>query len=263
MAEIQWGLLQNGQSGFQNALQMGLQAGQAASLASRQNAISGYAANPTREGLGGLAQANPEYAIRERGRFDQQDAAQAQQQQAQGVTMRQLLQHAGNGPEAAQQALAAAQQMGVDVSRFPPIGSAEFEPWRAQQLFIAEALETPEGRDELTAAAQEVMFSLPPEQRNVNDPAFIAAMRQHIQSGRVKTLAYQPGGNVIAYDPGTGQATPLVQGSAAPPAAQAQPVARQVGGATYFQGQDGTWYDNEAEARGGGGSNVTSGFPRP
>jgi hypothetical protein len=50
----------------------------------------------------------------------------------------------------------------------------------------------------------------------------------------------------------------------AQPQGRAQPVAKQVGGATYYQNPEtGKWYDNPQEAMGGGGSNATGSFPRP
>jgi hypothetical protein len=246
---INFGLLQNGQNAFYNALAMGQQAGQAAAgfLEARQekqrrnaladvltggmqpqggspmggpaesvlgngpNGTAGYGQQDNSEAMRVLAERDPDTFMRIQAQQQAQEAARRQEQASQGVTMRQLLQHAGNGPDAAQQALAAAQQMGVDVSTVPPIGSPEFESWRQQQLFIAEALETPQGREELTAAAQEIMYSLPPEQRDVNNPAFIQAMRQHLASGRMKTLSYQAGGGVVGYDSGTGSITPIVQ----------------------------------------------------
>jgi hypothetical protein len=43
-----------------------------------------------------------------------------------------------------------------------------------------------------------------------------------------------------------------------------QPVAKQVGQATYYQNPEtGQWFDNAQEAMGGGGSNATGTFPGP
>lgn len=219
MTSPNYGLLQLGGNAFQNALAQGYQIGtdarQRREETERKNALADYASNPTREGVASVARYDPNFALGENNRYQQQDAAQARQQQSDLGTMRQLLEHAGNNPA---QAYQAAQSMGLDLSGVPQPGSPEFEPWRQQQLFIMRAMETPEGQSMLTNAAKEAMLRLPPEQRDVNNPAFIAEMNRVFTAEASKTIAYQPGGNVINYNPVTGQTQQLVQGSAMPQA---------------------------------------------
>lgn len=150
---INWGLAQGG--GFQNALATGLQLGgqarEAQERKERRNALATYAANPTKEGVAGLAQYAPEFAMQEGQRFRAQEAAQQQKQQADMGTFRRLLKRAAQSPEGWQQALGAAQSMGLDLASVPQ----QYDPtWAQQQLFIADALERPEGVEALSTAGK-------------------------------------------------------------------------------------------------------------
>jgi hypothetical protein len=107
----------------------------------------------------------------------QQQEAQAKAEQDQASTFRQLLKQAETNP---QQAFMAAQQLGIDVSRIPQPGTPEFEPWRQQQLFIADALER--DKDSLPGLAQEVMLALPPDQRDPNSPVFRQAFTAALEN---------------------------------------------------------------------------------
>jgi hypothetical protein len=176
---MNWG--PGAQGGFQNALQMGLQFGAAAGEAKRareeRNALSAYAKDPNEQNFAGLADVRPDIAIQQRQMQAQQAEAARNQQMEQMGTFRQLLEQAGSNP---QQAFAAAQQLGIDVSQIPQPGTPEFEPWRQQQLFIMNAVEK-EG-DNLPGLAREVMFALPEDQRDPNSPAFRQAFTAALEN---------------------------------------------------------------------------------
>lgn len=162
--------------------------------------------------------------------LQERQARMQQQQQAEEAkkrqTFRQLLKQAGENPG---QAFAAAQQLGLPLDNVPQPGSPDFEPWRQTQLFIVDALETPEGQNLLTNRAKEVMLSLPPEHRNPQSPVFVQAMNKALQADALKTIPLVPGGGVagvntldgtarllIAPNPGTAQTGTPVAGGPAP-----------------------------------------------
>jgi hypothetical protein len=142
--------------GFQNALSTGLQLGQMVRQQKQENALMQQRQE--------IVQA-------------QQQEAQTKAEQDQASTFRQLLKQAENNP---QQAFMAAQQLGIDVSRIPQPNTPEFEPWRQQQLFIADALERDKGS--LPGLAQEVMLALPQDQRDPNSPAFRQAFTAALEN---------------------------------------------------------------------------------
>lgn len=141
------------QGGFQNALAMGLQFGQMARQAQdrrdERNALAAFVSNPSRETAAAVAPFNPQLAYQ----YGQdQRAAQVKQQQKQqgdGQTYVRLLEAAKDNP---QQAFAAAQQMGLDLSGVPQVGTPEFESWRRNSLFVMKALSDPE---KLTSVQQD------------------------------------------------------------------------------------------------------------
>lgn len=201
--------------GILNAFQQGQQARRETD---QRNAMAAYAMNPTREGLAGLAPFDPQFAMNERARFDQQDAAQRQQGQEQQGTFRRLLQHAGQSPEGWQQAIGAAQQMGIDL-RAAGVPQQYDPQWAQQQLFIMDAMETPEGQRALSTAGQIAAdMGFQP-----GTPEFAAKVSQIFNAQQQETIAYQPGGNVITYNPVTGDRQALVQGAEAPPAQSPPP----------------------------------------
>jgi hypothetical protein len=165
------------QQGFQNALAMGQQSGnnfmnafmqgrQMAEQRDYRNALAQF--DPSKpETLQPIMAVRPEVGLQLRGQVQAQQAAAAKKQDADAGTFRQLLVQAGENP---QQAIMAAQQLGIDTSRFPQPGTPDFEPWRQQQLFIVDALER--DKDSLPGLAQEVMLALPADQRDPNGPAF-------------------------------------------------------------------------------------------
>lgn len=127
MTNPNWGLLNAG-GGFQNALASGFQMG---SQVRQQREEKEY-----RNALLQQRQQETDQRLAER----QAAMAKEQQtkQQADAGTMRKLLMHAKTNP---QQALQAAQGMGIDVSRIPAMDSPDFQPWVDQQLFIADAID--------------------------------------------------------------------------------------------------------------------------
>lgn len=174
--------------GFQNALMMGMQAGQNMRQSIEQsrerrereterNALSAYVKDPSQANFGGLADVRPDIAINVQGQQAAQEEAARKRRMEQMGTFRQLLDQAGTNP---QQAFGAAQQMGIDVSGLPQPGTPEFEPWRQQQIFILSALEK-EG-DNLPGLAREVMFALPEDQRDPNGPAFRQAFTAALEN---------------------------------------------------------------------------------
>lgn len=256
MAEINFGLLQNAQNGFQNALANGMRAGQAMAgamqareEAQQRNALSAYAANPTREGLGALARVDPHAAIAERGRFDQADQARTNNQRDQLPVITRLLE--GVTAENYGQRVAMAQQYGMDVSSLPP----QFDPVQIGNMqTMARAMQTPQGQEALSTAGKQAYD----EGLQPGTPEFGARVTAIFNAQQQQTIPYQAGGNVITYNPVTGQATPLVQGAAAPTQGGApQPGTIEDG----YRFKGGNPADPSSwEAVGGGGGGVTSTF---
>lgn len=244
MVQPNFGLLQGG-GGFQNALATGLQLGQVAKQQREakeyKNALAQFDPNNP-ETLKPIMQARPEVGIQLQGQVQQQQRAQQEaaqkqreQHQQQMGQFRQLLEAAGENP---QQAYAAAQSLGIDLSNVPQPGSPEFEPWRQTQLFIVNAAE--KNPELLTTTAKEVMLSLPPEHRDPNSPVFVAAMGRALE----KMISVQAGGMVVGHNPITGQSRSIVQ----PGPSVTQPQ-------RYNPNE---W--EEIDGAGGGGGNVTSNF---
>lgn len=174
MVQINWNLA-TGPGGFQNALAQGYEIGSA--MRQRQeekehkNALAAYATDPNEQNFAGLAQAAPEFAMRERQAMDQRQAQEAQRRQQQMGTVRQLLAKASQSPEGWQQAMGAAQSLGIDTSALPQ----QYDPaWAQQQLFIMDALE--KDQDAIPGIAREVMFAL--GTNDANDPRVQAGVRE-------------------------------------------------------------------------------------
>lgn len=112
--------------------------------ANYKNALAGYAMNPSEEGLGALAQHNPEFVIGEKQRMaaaqQQQQTQQREQQREDLPIMGKLLGMAQDEPTY-QRALAVARQYGLDVSQAPP----QFDPeWVGGMRSLVTALADPE-----------------------------------------------------------------------------------------------------------------------
>lgn len=156
MVQPNWGLLQGG-GGFQNALAQGMQFGQMARQRGEEkefkNALAQF--DPTNpETLKPIMAARPEVGLQLQGQVQQQQQARQQKQQTDMGTFRRLLKHAAQSPEGWMQALSGAQQLGLDVSGVPQ----QYDPeWAQQQLFIMDALETPEGKEALSTAGKQAV----------------------------------------------------------------------------------------------------------
>lgn len=151
MTNPNFGLLNQG--GFQNALAQGLQFGEAIRQDREEkefrNALANFdPRNP--ETLKPVIAANPQVGIQLQGQVRDQQRADQQEAAQQKMMVRRLLGAAKQNP---QQALAAAQSMGIDVSSVPPPGSPEFAQFVDQELFILDALEDPE---KMTAVQQDI-----------------------------------------------------------------------------------------------------------
>lgn len=148
---IQWGLAN--QNGFQNALAQGMAFGQQIKRDREEkeyrNALAGYDPNNP-DSIKGVMQVDPRLGIQLQRDAAAQQAEARKQRQMDGQTFRGLLSHAKTNP---QQAFAAAQSMGLDLSGVPPIDSPAFQPWVDNQLFIYDALQDPE---KLTAVQKDI-----------------------------------------------------------------------------------------------------------
>ena len=140
-------------------------------------------------------------------RMQQQQESQAQRQQrddrrADLPLMERLL--TGVTPENYGQRLQLAQQYGVDTSQLPQT----FEPaWIEQQLATVKLLNTPQGQEALSAAGKIAAdMGLRP-----GTPEFNAKVTELYQAEQEKTIAYQPGGGVVGYNPATGGTRQIVQ----------------------------------------------------
>ena len=206
MSGINWGLLQAPNNGM-NVLAAFQQGREMRREQDTRNALTTLVQNPNDQAaFGQLAQADPRLGMQ----WQQQAQAEKARQEEEGrqrAQFRQLLKQAGENPA---QAYMAAQEIGIPLNNVPRPESPEFEPWRQTQLFILNAMETPEGQNLLTNRAKEVMLSLPPEQRDVQNPAFISAMNRAIQADAMKTIPYAPGGGVAGYNAMTGQTTTII-----------------------------------------------------
>lgn len=147
---INWNALQGG--GFQGALSQGFQYGQMVRQQKDErdyrNALAQFdPSNP--DTLKPIMAVAPEVGLKLQGQVRAQQAQAQQQQQVDGQTYVRLLEAAKDNP---QQAYSAAQQMGLDLSGVPQVGTPEFETWRRNQLFVINALKDPE---KLTAVQQD------------------------------------------------------------------------------------------------------------
>lgn len=165
-----------------------------------EDALKAYATNPNGDTARGVAQYDPRLGIQlsnveaQRQQAAQQAEAQAQaQHQQQMGTFRKLLTHAAQSPEGWQQALGAAQSMGLDTSHIPQ----QYDPaWAQQQLFITDALEKPEGQQALSTAGKIAadMGYAPgtPEHAKVTREIFLAEQSKPYTDSTGATRLYQP-----------------------------------------------------------------------
>lgn len=248
------------QGGFQNALAMGLQMGQMAGQAKRErderNALAAYAKDPNEENFGGLADVRPDIAIQMRGQQARQQGEAAQQRRADLPLVTRLLETA-NDQESYTRNIAVAQQYGIDTSTLPP----QFDPaWRDQTLMTMKALQSPEAQQALSTIGKEVAdMGYQP-----GTPEFSAKVSELWTTSQSKTIPYQPGGNVINYNPVTGEATPLVQGQTPQGAAPtAPPPPGTIEDGYRYKGGNPSDPKNWEPVAGGAGGNVSGNFPGP
>lgn len=138
---------------FQNALGQGIQLGQMAAEGANQrgfnNALANYDPSDP-ETVKEVMRYNPQVGLQLQEQAQAQQEADRNAAAQQKMIVRRLLGAAKQNP---QQALAAAQSMGIDISSVPPPGSPEFTQFVDQELFILDALEDPE---KLTAVQQDI-----------------------------------------------------------------------------------------------------------
>lgn len=260
---INWGLADRG-GGFQNALAQGFQMGnmlrQRREEGERRNALAAYATDPSEQNFAGLAQAAPEYAIRERERMD----ARAAQQQEAG-----LVQRAIGGDQEAMTQLAtvnfdkwkslSAEQRAATRQEAEIFGNAALDvlnrpPEQRQAAVMAYAQQLGRQYPEVAQIAQ-----LPPDQL---ESALRAAVAEAQMVGKLIELE-QPNYRVIPeggslVDVGNPQA---VQQFA--PGAQ-QSIPQISGEADYNALPPGAQYRDphgNLRTKGGAGSNASDGFP--
>lgn len=231
MTNPNWGLLQgnNALASFQLGAQMGTQKRQEREQRDHQNAM--------------LEQRQQQLDQQNADRQAQAQRQQVEQRRADLPLMERLLTMAQD-EGTYQQARQVAGQYGIDVAQLPPT----FDPaWRDQQLATVKLLNTPQGQAALTTEARNVMMSLPPDQRDVNHPAFIEAMGRAAE----RIISYQPGGGVVGDNPATGVTRQIVQ------------PGRSVAAPAPYNPND--WEEVEPQGQGGAGaprigSNFLDGF---
>lgn len=174
-----------------------------------KGALSAYAMNPDDpEAFKKLAQWRPDIAISVReDRSRQQQEARGQQRNDLPVIAR-LLEGVQDEPSY-QQALAAAQRYGIDISDAPPA----FDPqWREQTLMLAQAAQTPQGQEAISnAGKQAVDAGFQPGTPEFSDAVrkiVTASMAQPFTGAQGETRLYTPdpfggGGQVqgVPFDP--------------------------------------------------------------
>lgn len=232
--DLDWRLLTDSSANFGNAL-----VGAAGQIRDRRersrdsSALRNYLANPDdEEAFGGLAERDPRTAFALRDEHRQALASASAQEREElklaGRLLRNVKDEAGY-----QQALAAGQRLGVDLTDVPPT----FDPgWVQGALAAADALEAPQAVEEYTLGRGEVRY----------------------RGGQEIARGAAPPDQVVAVAPG-GRAeviSPQWPGSSAPQAAPTIAVNPQTGEQVMFNPQTGQW---EPYAGGGVGDD-TGGF---
>jgi len=254
MAEIQWNALNVPDIGgtFMNAFQKGAEMKRQHET---RNALSTLVQNPNDPtALGALAKYDPATALAFRKQQVEQQAAQQKTHGEQMQVLGRLLNHATD-EVSYQQAKAAAQQAGLDVSSAP----ANFDPaYVARTRMLVDAYNKDGGQALSTFGKIATDEGLQP-----GTPQFTARVSQLVQADQVKTIPYTQGGGVAGYNPATGQINTIVAPNPGGYAAGAP-----VGGA-FREGQTATnpqtgekiqFRGGQWVPMGGGSGNATGGF---
>ena len=208
------------QSGFQNALQMGLQFGQQAAEGANRRGFNNALANvdlSNPDSIKEVTRFRPEVGIQLQQQAQQQQAAARKAEQDAIPIVLNMLKAAKNNPEQYGAILARAQQLGI-----PGIENApqQFDPnWIDSQITTLSAFATPQGREALSTAGKEAVDA----GFQPGTPEFAAEVRRRLQAGDKKTIPFQPGGGIIEYDPATGETRILAGPSGSPSAVQVPP----------------------------------------
>lgn len=248
---VNWSIAQQ-PSAFDRAFQGGFQQGeyirQRQEQTAQRNALAGYATNPNEQTFNALAQAAPEYAIQVRGQRDQQ---------AQEARAQQMRQQAAQGDPQALAELA-----GVDLNAWRGLNSDQQRRLGETATVLGNvAMQIGTLPEEQRAAAWDAQvdqlsqrFPEIASERGQYSPENLAAtineagmFQQFYQSQQPDYMAIPEGGTLVnTRDPaaisqfGQGQQSPAQQ-----------PVARNIGDATYYQNPStGEWFDNPQEAAG-------------
>jgi hypothetical protein len=181
-----------------------------------RNALGALVQNPNDQAaFGELAQNAPEYAMQFRGQQQQVQLGQAKQRGDQMQQLGRLLNHATD-ETTYQQSLAAAKQIGLDVSSAPP----SFDPnWVGQQRLVLQAYEKDGGQALTSEARNLVQLGYKP-----GTPEFQQALAQAVNAGFAKPYTGQ-GGETRLYSPNI--AVPAQMAPQQAPAQPRKPVSMQ------------------------------------
>lgn len=258
MTDPNWGLLGGSRDPiqmFQIGQQLGDEIHRRNQEKEQRRALNTYAQDPSDGNLNALIpHMKPDQVFDVVNRRQERDAKAGENRRNDAVTLGKLLDHAQDEPTY-QQSLAAARQLGMDVSKAPP----NFDPnWVGQQRLIVGAF-AKDGGQSISGMAKELVDA----GYKPNTPEFHEAMRRRITASDQKTIPYTQGGGVALFNPNTGQVSSLIQPN--PGGVEAgTPVGGVREGATAtnkqtgqkIQYRNGQW----VPIGGGGGGNVTGNF---